>query len=433
MSLVTMRLSLQVFPQRWDDGALAFNVIVLPVGDPLAAPLFGGATPPFAGKPIPLVATIASGPGAPMPGAAGQQFRFTAEPPPGAAELFAALAAKFPLTPSLPPSGPTPPQRRIFKLLPPSYLDAAPPGARSKYALDPDQFACEVSNQRPQPSKKPPPPGASWGAVFGYALRRASLAAALGLRYEATFDGADANALAEGGWLFVTLDPEAAADPWVAAWQADTSTVRSYAAWLPPTPSGRLFAPVLFAVVPAAEIGAPEVVDEARIEAAAYADGFAKIVHTSQAATIDPSTATDTSMAPASDIGVQIGWDDEQVLAWHNRQLDMADRAGADPKAGEIALAVIGYRIDGREAGDAAPWVSLTEAEVDQSALAAVLGDGAPALDVEPIYEPLATSAPGAPGSSPLTLRNGAGGRSRRATTRCARSPALRTPPIPER
>ena len=174
MSLITMRLSLQVFPQTWNDGALSFNLIVLPVGDPVAMPLFGGATPPFAGKPIPLVATLAPGPGAPTPGMAGQQFRFAATPPLGAAGVFAAMAAKFPITPSLPPSGPTPPQRRIFKLLPPSYLDAAPSGARSKYALDPDQFACEVSGQRPQPSKKPPPPGASWGAVLGYALRRAS-------------------------------------------------------------------------------------------------------------------------------------------------------------------------------------------------------------------------------------------------------------------
>src|SRR5262249_4093916 len=155
---------------------------------------------------------------------------------------------------------------RIFKLLPPSYIDVAPPGVRSKYALDPDQFACEVTNQRPQPSKAAPPPGASWGAVFGYALRRASLATALGLRFEATFPGVDAAAVGEGGWLFVTLDPEGAGDPWVAAWQADPSTVRSYAAWLPPTPNGRLFAPVLFAVVPLAEIGAPETVDEARIE-----------------------------------------------------------------------------------------------------------------------------------------------------------------------
>jgi len=396
MSLITMRLSLQVFPQTWNDGSFSFNLIVLPVGDPVSWPLFGGMTPPFVGKPIPLVATIAAGPGAPTPSLSGQQYRFTATPPAGAATVFAALAAKFPIAPSPPPSGPTQPQRRIFKLLPQSYLDVAPSGARSKYALDPDQFACEVTGQRPQPSKNPPPPGTSWGAVFGYALRRPALGAALGIRYEARLNGVDPSALGEGGWLFVTLDPDASADPWVAAWLLDATTVRSYAAWLPPSPKGRLFSPVLFAVVPPGEIGAPETVDEARIETAEYADGFAKIVHTSQAATIDPSTATSTLMPPGSDIGVQIGWDDEQVLAWHNRQLDMADRAGSDPTAGEVALGVMGYRIDARIAGGGHPWISLTDADVDQSALAAILGNGPPTPDVEPIYESVSTSTSGA-------------------------------------
>jgi hypothetical protein len=396
MSLITMRLSLQTFPQTWQNGTLSFNLIALPVGDPIADPLFGGATLPFSGAPIPLVVRLITGGGVPTPEVTGAEFRFLATPPAGAATVFTALAAKFPITPSAPPSGPTSPQPRIFKLLPDSYLAVAPQGARSLYALGPDEYACEIAGQRPQPATNPPPPGTSWGAVYGYALRRTSLATALGLRYVVDWVGADAGALPEGGWLYVTLDAEAAGNPWVTAWQADPTLLRSYAAWLPPAPSGRLFAPALFAVVPLAEVGKPDVIDEARLEVALYTDGYAKIVHTAQAATIDPSTATDTLMPPGSDIGVQIGWDDEQVLAWHNRQLDMVDRAFSDTTAGEVALGVLGYRIDARDIAAGAPWVSLTAADVDQSALAGILGNGGAAPDAEPIYEAVATARAGA-------------------------------------
>lgn len=93
---------------------------------------------------------------------------------------------------------------------------------------------------------------------------------------------------------------------------------------------------------------------------------------------------------------MQIGWDDEQVLAWHNRQFDMVDRAFSDPTAGEVALGVLGYRIDARDATTAGPWVSLNAADVDQSALAGMLGNGGPAPDAEPVYEAVATALPGA-------------------------------------
>src|SRR5262249_15182279 len=156
--------------------------------------------------------------------------------------------------------------------------------------------------------------------------------------------------------------------------------------------SGRLFAPALFSVVPLAEIGKPEVIDEARLEVARYTDGYAKIVHAAQAATIDPSTASDTAMPPGSDIGVQIGWGDEQVLAWHTRQLDMVDRTFSDATAGEVALGVLGYRIDARDMTLGGPWVSLTSADVDQSALAGLLGAGGPSPEAEPIYEAVATA-----------------------------------------
>lgn len=102
--------------------------------------------------------------------------------------------------------------------------------------------------------------------MCGYALRRTSLGTALGLRYAVDWPGADASALPEGGWLYVSLDAEAVGNPWVAAWQANPLLLRSYAAWLPPAPARRLFAPTLFAVVPLAEVGQPEVIDEARLE-----------------------------------------------------------------------------------------------------------------------------------------------------------------------
>ena len=65
-----------------------------------------------------------------------------------------------------------------------------------------------------------------------------------------------------------------------------------------------------------------------------------------------PHAAATTSCRPATDAGIDLGWDDEQVTVWLNRQLE-AMRKRLDPlqKAVEAPLGVSGYRVDVRMPG----------------------------------------------------------------------------------
>jgi hypothetical protein len=101
-----------------------------------------------------------------------------------------------------------------------------------------------------------------------------------------------------------------------------------------------LFAAVLFN----AEAPAPAAASrEWLAEADAYSEGFAHVVHASR-------------LRPA---GLAIGWDDEQVLGWVQRQLDAAC-APDDPLA---LCGVAGYRLDVREPGGTdTRWQSLCRA-----------------------------------------------------------------------
>jgi hypothetical protein len=125
-----------------------------------------------------------------------------------------------------------------------------------------------------------------------------------------------------GGYLFVTLDTSNAGDPYVVGWNANHEVLKRYAARIPPltTASQPLFAPVLFPVDATATSG----YDDVFVEADLYADGFAQVVHCFQPDSIDASQTDPSTIAPATDAGIQIGWDDEQVMAWHRRQANNA-------------------------------------------------------------------------------------------------------------
>ena len=124
--------------------------------------------------------------------------------------------------------------------------------------------------------------------------------------------------------------------------------MRSYAARLPSLAPGDdrgLFGAVLFPVrlTGAGDYGA------ALTEASIYDDGFAKIVHSAQALTADAASSGHNKLRPATDAGIDLGWDDEQVTVWLNRQLEaMNVRLGAPGKAIEAPFGVSGYRIDAR-------------------------------------------------------------------------------------
>ena len=95
--------------------------------------------------------------------------------------------------------------------------------------------------------------------------------------------------------------------------------------------------------------------DEALAESAIYDDGFGKIVHAAQAVTVDATSASHDMIPPATDAGIDLGWDDEQVTLWFNRQLEaLRVRVGLKTDAIEAPLGVSGYRIDVRVPDDPA-------------------------------------------------------------------------------
>ncbi|HEY5335312.1 MAG TPA: hypothetical protein VIJ71_04750, partial [Mycobacteriales bacterium] len=95
--------------------------------------------------------------------------------------------------------------------------------------------------------------------------------------------------------------------------------------------------------------------DEPFLEAVDYSDGFSKIVHASQQQSDDRFSETDDGTRPTRETGIRLGWDDEQVIAWMNRQLTTL--TPTDP---DTTMGVAGYNIDVREAGDLT-WHSLNQ------------------------------------------------------------------------
>ena len=349
MALSDVRLSILAFPQRWGPSGLEARVLLLPTGNPTSPPAFTNL-PTFAGTSWPLRAMVLPGldsllgpdPGA-TPGAL--PVPFVASSPVSALALFQALAAELNPVPAEPQA-----QRlaklsgvNIRKQLPESYTKAfrfERPGPGTTLG---NEFGCALRDTKPATdADKKPPDTITWGAVLSFALRQPLVARALGLIHDLPPLVIPApGPLDKGGWLYVELDP-AGLQP------APADCVRSYAARLPSLAPGDdrgLFGAVLFPVrlTGAGDYGA------ALTEASIYDDGFAKIVHSAQALTADAASSGHNKLRPATDAGIDLGWDDEQVTVWLNRQLEaMNVRLGAPGKAIEAPFGVSGYRIDAR-------------------------------------------------------------------------------------
>jgi len=346
MALADIRMSILTFPQGWDAGVLEARVLLLPMGDPQAE--LGADLPAFAGTAWPLRVTVVPSsealPGAtPGPASGAMSFTFTATPPEGALDLFQALAVQ--LMPVAPAARKARLDRlaatQIRKQLPDSYVKAFPFERPAPGTTLTDEFGCALRDTTPaRETDEPPANIITWGAILSFALRQPALARALGLIHEIPFPDGVPGPLVDGGWIYVELDPAGAIQPSPAA------AVRRYAARLPVLQAGvdrPVFAAVVFLVgVPMA---APY--DQPLAEAARYADGFARIVHSSQAVTADAASGGHNHLRPATDAGIELGWDDEQVTTWFNRQLKVLQaHLGGAPADAEAPLGVSGYRID---------------------------------------------------------------------------------------
>jgi hypothetical protein len=368
MALNDLRLSLMTFPQRvtpsGTGSTLDLRLLLLPLGDPTAA--LDAGWPAFAGSTLQLNAcVIDSLASLPTNGSAiALQFPFTAAPPANAVALFNLLKKnltdKGATVNTNPPASPD--GVRIRKALPASYTDAFPfSQPRTNDLLVGDGFGCAIRGQKPNLDPDPPKPIIAWGQILSFALRQPVLAEALGLIYKLSLT-ITPPLLKDGGWIYVTLDTTPGANPYTAEWQAPGhfDFIRRYAARIPalaPTDDRTLFAAQLFPVVDVPDGN----YDDVQVEAEEYDDGFAKIIHCNQPANIDAATAKADQIAPGAEAGIQIGWDDEQLTIWCNRQLQLLRfrlGAPADPNSPEAALGVQGYRVDVRHSS-ADTWQSL--------------------------------------------------------------------------
>ena len=391
MPLADLKLSIFAFPQKWENGAIHLRALLVPTGSPLVPPL---GMPKFAGREWQLRTVVLSGLNGfwsanPTGTAILPPVATVLTPPAGAEALFVALRDGLGIS-DAPPSAADQATRltnlgntRIRKQLPPSYTGAfAFERSRTEDAGVGDEFGCALRDvvgglkEDQKPSDQ-----VSWGRVIAYALRQPELAVALGLVYrDLQVPVGDITQLKDGGWLYLELDPTIPGQI-----VPPPDAIRSYAARLPAldqAPRG-LFGAVLFPVGQTSQAG----YDEPLAEAAIYDDGFAKIMHSFQPDTADAASSGHNKLRPATDCGIDLGWDDEQVVIWHNRQLKSARvrLGGAAMKPSvEAPLGVGGYRIDVRPEG-AGGWQSLC-------AVHSVNASGNPAPLVFPSNPPTAFS-----------------------------------------
>lgn len=366
------KISILTFPQRIENNRVFFNVLVIPrnfnplLDDPMLA-----LSPAWADAQVSLQANVLADltqyPRLDLPPHASSASPL-APIDPDAREIFNTLALRFDISSNAVAEAPEP-SHYARKYLPQSYREAFHfTKPRTKHAAIDDSYACALDKEsEPDPLFQPDNEQVSWGQVFAFCLRQPAIAKKCGFIHEGFVDVAPGQ-LANGGWLYVDFAPDSN------YFFADLTLVKRYAARLPKIPEGvnrRLFAAVLFpvrhdAVTPLPDNpDLPSAYDELLLEASIYDDGFAKIVHAQQPVSDHMLKETrDPQFPVTNDGGIRLGWDDEQLLIWMNRQLekDAAAKPGGPPRA-DAPMGVFGYRVDAREVGpdpeNPNPWVSL--------------------------------------------------------------------------
>ncbi len=226
-----------------------------------------------------------------------------------------------------------------------------------------DEYHCAVKkNDQPDPAFAATiTDDTSWGKVFAFCLRHKELAKKCGFIYEQLMITLDDDMYKNGGWLYVDHHPDCS---YFSATQTDETYTKRYAARIPKLDltdaKGRnLFAAVQFPVLIEAPDASPtpadypvkpstSILDEMYIEAAEYNDGFCKITHNYQPVTNNLiKEEQDDEYPVTNDIGIRLGWDDEQLAVWHARQLQ-EDPETTGQRA-DAPLGVYQYRIDVRK------------------------------------------------------------------------------------
>ncbi|MEI6757524.1 MAG: hypothetical protein WCK85_06695, partial [Chlorobium sp.] len=260
----------------------------------------------------------------------------------------------------------------VKKYLPLTYRQAfnftAP---RTPNAVIDDSYLCAIRGHKHLPKlvhdKK-----VSWGKVYAHLLRQPLLAQCGGLLYKTTVQLADDD-FAKGGWLYIDINDGTpyAFEQAASLADVDGPFIARYAARMPILKKGEarpLFAPVLFPVIKDGAIPTGSF-DELFIEVARFNDGFASIVHANQPVSHNLLKEEQDGFHPQKEMGIRLGWEDEQILIWYLRQLAIDETAGGDRL--DAPLGVNGFHVDVRinetSGGAPASWESLTAVESNGS------------------------------------------------------------------
>lgn len=379
------RFSILTFPQFFNGEELALNVVVLPRDqNPLSSAIEQEAPIPdsvaFADANLSFTASLFNNLStfphnhAPVAG-----LQLTMARPSNAREIFEALSNHLSIVNlnatnrnvdlDAIPQGHKPEAARqenstIKKYLPKSYRSAFNfTTSRHRNAVTDDSYHCAIKDGQNVPGFQRSSNVVSWGKVFAYLMRHPQLAQRAGMIFQTRMP-IDPGYFPNGGWLYVDLASESDFRPQL---DADHTFIRRYAARIPallPSESRQVFACMQFPVQYKTLASDPDPqpmgnYNDLFVEAAAYDDGFAKIVHSQQPPNRDMLVEENDGAHPVKDIGIRLGWDDEQILIWYIRQL-LADPAGELSGRLDAPLGVFGYNIDVRETTEPDnPWESL--------------------------------------------------------------------------
>jgi len=362
------KITLVPYLQKWDNIArkLSVRMLVAPTGNPLDALLSSPAgLPAFADCSLAFRISISDTVGAlPQRTLIDQTIDTPRAGSPDARTIFTAIKEALEIEDGTAgdtfseqaPDG----SKQLHKYLPRSYrrsFDFVQP--RTSLAITDDSYHCLVNCP---PNALPPLPDTviGWGEAIAFSLRRPRLAEALGLivPLELTLDAAPR--LEKGGWLWAELADES--DYSAQAGLPDFLRVfATRVPELPATSTRPIFTPVVFPVSDnATDAAALGQVDKVFTEAVRFDDGFSKIVHARQPLSVDPLDEDGAKASAPRDEGVQLAWDDEDILEGQNRAL------GAAPDGENNVLAprgVFGYRVDVRKqnTSNPQPWITLSK------------------------------------------------------------------------
>lgn len=372
------KLRILTFPQRIEGNQLEVNVLVLPTTPSLSVtipfpqmdnPAATIQLPQFINAQPDLRLNLIGGlENYPFKTVVTDKPPFDINFPVNLSNKYEGLAGQFEIDPFPKGAGdPKKPSEGIKKYLPETYRNAFNfTNPRTPYAKTDDSYLCAMK----KPGVKVPFANSSnkisWGRVIAFCLRQQDLAESIGILYRLNIELPNANYFENGGWIYFdlnTIAPEYS----IGATAADIEKeLKIYAARIPqinPANARRqLFGAILFPVVsnPSALKGQ---FDELKIEAADYDDGYAKIVHAMQPVSANILSEQPDEIHVQKELGIRLGWDDEQILIWQNRQW-LADPSIPGNQRVDAPLGVFSYRVDVRETKQPVdpnePWSSLT-------------------------------------------------------------------------